>query len=271
MPQYKYEGNQTAEPVMYRCEWDDPESVLPGSRFGPVVRNVFIVECNVSGYGSLIIGNTEYPIAPGDTYVMLPGLCITQTADKDDPRRALWCSFGGMNVGKILSDVGITETSPFLPREKFADILKILEKIYSMNGENGLSCDFLRTSCLYELFAAFAKGKAVANRNLFIERAIGIMESGYHTGITVADIAAEVGFDRCYFSSLFKHHTGVTPHVYLTKLRIARATSLLESGNYQISEVAESVGLDPRNFARLFKRETGKTPNSFKSLRKVEN
>lgn len=260
-----YIGTKSAEPVVYRCEWDRDDTVLPGSRFGPVVRGVYLVECNVRGYGSVVIDDCEYPVTPGDTYLLFPGSRIIHTAAAQDPRRAIWCSFGGMSVARILSSAGISPTSPFLPREKTEKTRTILEKIYSRSGDSTLSADLFRTSALYELLSLIAEGRAPSDRNLFVDRAIGIMESGYNTDLTVADIAAEIGFDRTYFSTMFRHYTGTTPHAYLTALRVSRATALLEDGSLPVSAVAEAVGLDPRNFSRLLRREIGKSPKQLKS------
>ena len=124
-----------------------------------------------------------------------------------------------------------------------------------------------RTACLYELMAVLTDGRTNSVSDLFVEQAVGVMESGYHTELTVADIAAELGFDRCYFSTLFKSRTGISPHAYLTALRIRKASVLLSASDASVAEIAESVGLDPRNFARLFKKETGKTPGEYKKGR----
>lgn len=258
--QTKYIGTKSTEPVIYRCAWDVEEQVTPGSRFGPVVRGVYIVECNVYGYGSVIVNDREFAVTPGDTYILLPGSRVTHTAAMENPRRALWCAFGGMRVGKLLSDSGITPDSPFLPRELTPRVRATLEKILALSDDHTVAAGLMRTAALYELLAVISGDRPTPDNNHFVDRAVGIMESEYHTGITVADVAAAVGFDRSYFSTMFKEHTGTTPYAYLTSLRISHATDLMTGGDLPVSAVAEAVGLDPRNFARLFRRETGITP-----------
>ena len=258
--------SKTAEPIVFTCAWDTRENVTPGSSFGPVLRDVYTIECNVSGYGTITINNKTFDIHPGDFYFLLPGQTVTFTADRKDPRLALWCTAGGLRLGQMLSDAGITGDAPFAPPERFEALYAVMQQMHAVGTGHDRAAQLRRTACLYELMAVLTEGRTGGAADLFVERAVGVMESGYHTGLSVSDIAAEMGFDRCYFSTLFKARTGLSPHAYLTSLRIRKACALLSDPQRSVAEVAESVGLDPRNFARLFKKETGKTPGEQKKV-----
>ncbi len=104
------------------------------------------------------------------------------------------------------------------------------------------------------------KNKNPTTNDNRIEMAIGLMEAKYHEHLSVEDIATELGLERSYFSVLFKKKTTVSPHKYLTSLRIRKACELIEKGSCSISEAATATGFDPCNFARIFKKELGKTP-----------
>ena len=58
------------EPMVIYCR---RESVKPGSVHGPVIRDVCVVECNLSGKGKIIINGQEFSFGPRDCYVLLPG------------------------------------------------------------------------------------------------------------------------------------------------------------------------------------------------------
>ena len=252
------------EPIVYHCDWDTPETVLPGSHYGPVLRDVYTLECNVSGYGTITINGKTFDVAPGDFYFLLPGQTVTFTADHKDPRMALWCTAGGLRLGQALAAAGIDESAPFAPAECFDELLDVMKKLYTLCKNADMGSGFLQCACMYELMGILTRGKAHNSADRFVQQAIGIMESGYHTPMSVSDVAAEMGFDRCYFSSCFKERAGLSPHAYLTALRIRKARTLLTASDVSVAQVAESVGLDPRNFARLFKKETGKTPHEYK-------
>ena len=102
-------------------------------------------------------------------------------------------------------------------------------------------------------------------KEYLIEKAIGLMETNYAEDLNMTDLAGQVGMARAYFSTRFKEETGVTPHQYLTTLRIQKACLLLESSDgHSVEEIAYLVGSDPKNFSRQFKTHTGKTPLQYK-------
>ena len=97
----KSKTNATLEPTVYLCAWDTRQSVPPGSHYGPVVRNIYTLECNVSGYGTVTINNKTFDVKPGDFYFLLPGQTVTFTADRHDPRIALYCTAGGVTEEEL--------------------------------------------------------------------------------------------------------------------------------------------------------------------------
>lgn len=79
-----------------------------------------------------------------------------------------------------------------------------------------------------------------------------------------------------YVRKLFKKETGVTPHEYLTKVRMQRAKDILLSGvtnrysNYSVTQIAEACGFaDPLYFSRVFKKYYGVAPSHY--LKNVED
>ena len=250
------------EPSVCYCGRD--ENLKPGVRFGPVIRDIFIVECCTGGFGSVIINGNEYPIQKGDCYFLFPGDTVIHTAAKINPREGVWCAMDGLGIGSVLLKAGITSTSPFANPDAFDEITSAVSKIVDMREETDAGADLRRTALIYSVLGGLMRHTtALSDKNTWVKRAVGIMETNYHRNITVEDIAFETGLDRSYFSTLFKAQTGKTPHAYLTTLRIKKACAIMKQEDLSVSEVAQSVGLDPRNFARLFKKETGKTPKEY--------
>ena len=83
--------------------------------------------------------------------------------------------------------------------------------------------------------------------------------------ILLEDLAAEVGMSTRNFIRRFKNATGVSPLIYLQKLRVATAKRLLEAGAESIQEVSRQAGYEDQIFFRnLFKRHTGLTPGEYR-------
>jgi len=96
-----------------------------------------------------------------------------------------------------------------------------LERMVTLWQQEGAGVSLQLTACIYELLGVLVREKQSGiSVEEWVDRAVGIMESCCHEPLSVAQIAKETGLERAYFSTLFKEKTGVSPHRYLTKLRI---------------------------------------------------
>lgn len=73
-----------------------------------------------------------------------------------------------------------------------------------------------------------------------------------------------------YVRKLFKKETGITPHDYLVRERIALAKRVMESGagnqysGYSVAQIADMCGYaDPLYFSRAFKKHYGISPSEY--------
>jgi transcriptional regulator GlxA family with amidase domain len=79
--------------------------------------------------------------------------------------------------------------------------------------------------------------------------------------VTLADMATAARLSRMHFAALFLRATGLRPHDYLLRQRVAVARELLLSTERPIVQVALSVGFQTQaHFTTVFKRLTGSTP-----------
>lgn len=106
--------------------------------------------------------------------------------------------------------------------------------------------------------------------DLRVEQTITRMEELLHTEISVGDLADAVGLSVSQLSRLFRTHTGLTPGVYLRRLRLDRARLLIERSSLNVSEVMAQVGIkDPSHFARDFRRAFGYGPRELRQLQRA--
>lgn len=257
-----YNNGKYAEMSLYACARDS--NLTPGVRYGPVIRDAYIIDCCTGGYGSVIINGNEYPIKPGDCVILLPGDIVIHTADKKEPRRGVWCSVNGLLIDSYLSALGITSINPYAPKESFDRVVYHIEEMLNMKEDNDPGADLRRHGCMSAMFGEMMRYSKPSNdSSIYIQKAINIMEIRYAETLKVSSIASELGLERCYFTTLFKKVTGKTPHTYLNELRIRKSCTLLSDGNLSINEVSQAVGIDPVGFARIFKKYIGILPGEF--------
>lgn len=87
----------------------------------------------------------------------------------------------------------------------------------------------------------------------------------YNTDLSTEKLAKISCFSRCYFSTVFKKHTGTSLHDYVTCYRLDRAKEMLIEGTMPISGIAEKTGFnDTGTFIRAFKKKENITPLQYK-------
>jgi len=253
--------NKTNEFLQYHyCERDS--LVEAGTVCGPLIRDHYIIECCVGGTGSVIVNGTEFTENAGDMLILFPNDIVTHlTGEK--PKSSIWCALTGIQVTAVLKAAGISSLCPYVNRESAQSILRELEELYKMKNDLDSGADFRRIGCIYKIFGELTRSIRKTSNRDYVDKAISFIESKYDKINDVNEIADNVGLERCYFSTLFKKETGMTPHVYLTKLRIEKACRLIEYSGQSIYVIAQAVGINPVNFSRLFRKYIGMTPTEY--------
>jgi AraC family transcriptional regulator len=84
--------------------------------------------------------------------------------------------------------------------------------------------------------------------------------------LPIAELSAVVHMSPYHFARLFKRSTGVPPHQFLLRHRVAEACALLVARPGPIADIARSVGFrTPSHFTTTFRRLTGMTPSAYRA------
>lgn len=111
-----------------------------------------------------------------------------------------------------------------------------------------------------------ASDKSHSTATNAILNAVKYIEQHYNEQLTISNIAYAVGYSKQHFQRKFKEMYGINPHLYLQRLRLAKAAALLEQhSNVAIQEVAAMIGVETNYFVRLFKQEYDITPAKYRA------
>lgn len=132
-----------------------------------------------------------------------------------------------------------------------------------MEGDDAAAAEeamVLGVSILFDRYGTRPLVHAEAEYPKAVRRAMEFFQAYAFDSISLEDASNASGVSLFHLIRLFQRHVGLTPHTYLTQIRIAKSQQLLKLG-IPASQVALDVGFaDQAHFTKRFKRLTGATP-----------
>lgn len=220
------------------------------------------------GEGVYTSNQTAYPIHAGEFLLYRPGCPQRYHFFAASDPEIYWIHFTGTDVEKILSDCGFAVDAL---TGKIGDCEAIRYNIrctareiqLRQSGYNSLCCSYLIS--LLAQAGRLNQSKTSPQLSSKYEKLFPVIEtmnSCLNDSSSIPEYAARCGLEPCYFISLFKEYTGLSPIAYRTVVKMNQARQLLSNTGLSIQEIAALLGYrDPLYFSRLFKKQIGLSPS----------
>jgi AraC family transcriptional regulator len=102
-----------------------------------------------------------------------------------------------------------------------------------------------------------------------LRRLLDYMHVHSHEALSIRKLASLSGLSPSQFARGFRETTGLSPHRYLSDLRIERARHLLERTDKSVTEIALECGfVQPSHFATTFRMRVGMSPRAWRVTRR---
>jgi len=99
-----------------------------------------------------------------------------------------------------------------------------------------------------------------------LRRVTEYIQQNLDKDLTLGELAALLYMSPYHFARLFKCSTGVPPHRFVVRQRIARARTFLATQELSIAQISRMVGFrTPSHFTTVFRRVTGVTPRGYRT------
>lgn len=154
------------------------------------------------------------------------------------------------------------------------DLNNLREAFYMMGSRDLRSPDHHRKLLGYSYFLQFVLNNICTGELSLpedeyspdIQSAMDYIHSHLLDDLTIEKAAEYCGLSLSRFKAKFRQQLGITPHAYITSLKIDTAKVLLKNPQYSVTDVAFQLNFSSSNhFSSVFKKHTGYTPTYFRN------
>jgi len=232
------------------------------TRFGPGVRNSYIIHYVISGKGTF----NGASVSGGQGFLITPGMHEHYFPDQQDPWSFVWFISNDPTIQKLLplleadSETGVFSFSDTSGLKKLATFL-----VYNKNTlHNGFEMLTFFLS-IFQQQAENNKAKSALKADRYMEAAEKYIALNIQNPITVTELTDFLDVTQPYLFQLFKVRFGKSPKQYILEQKLAQARMLLDNTNLSVTHIANSVGFpDVLSFSRCFKSKLGISPQNYR-------
>ena len=210
-------------------------------------------------------GTGKYKTPDRETYELTPGTLFFVFRDEkvqiesDGDLEYSYIDFYGRRADEFIYRLGIhSQNRVFYGHEAIINFWRDSLQI----AENG-NIDMISEAVLLYTLARFAPDKRGSED--VVSKIIALTSDRFsESSLSISTVAAELGYDAKYLSSLFKKKKGIAYTQYLRDLRIKHAIFLMEEGVVSVKNVAILSGFgDALYFSKIFTKSEGISPKAY--------
>ncbi len=235
-----------AVPILAGCE-----KCAPCHKFGPAVREYYLIHFCLSGTGSFTDSRGTHRVGAGEAFIIREGEVTVYSADENDPWEYAWLGFIGERAERLITAPSVVKLPPRLGervRELALDDVTAAEPYIAV---------------IYELMYYLFGGRIEDTPTDRLRRVHRYVRYNYMRELSVVELARTFGFNRSYLYRIFKERYGMGLKEYITRVRMQNAARLLDEG-FSVTKTAAMVGYpDPFNFSKAFKDYYGIPPSKY--------
>lgn len=147
----------------------------------------------------------------------------------------------------------------------FLDVVKLIDDIEKGNSTIENESKLLNyISLLLNNDKLYLDENVSENINSNIRKIKEYVDLNYLEDIRLEDLSNIINISKFYLIKKFNDYYGLSPHQYITNLRINHAKRLLQTNKDFVSVAIESGFYDQSHFIKNFKEYTGVTPMIYK-------
>ena len=233
----------------------------------------------VSGNGSFLAEDTEFPVGRNDMVIINPHVQHTEKSLKTKPLEYIVLGIEGLsfsfeNITTTQEGITIHTASGAVHKYNmqhsniYAYLNIMLEEISHKEENYEAVCQNLLEVLLTCMLrnnhlSIIPSGNSTLNREC--TQIKNYIDANYSENITLDTLAAITHMNKYYMVHAFKKYKGTSPINYLISRRLNEARHLLETTDYPIAKIAQAAGFSSQSyFSQVFRKELNITPAQYR-------
>lgn len=220
----------------------------------------------ISGYLDAEIGTQKVRIQSGQCGVWYPGVRHMYTFTTEGDATTYYLHFTGAAVDEAMRFISPASPPVYTITERtvFECLFRQILRVHLVKSDNFILEENALLMQIISILAQSSNPSKPAIRKDILH-AMEHMKSHLSEDFSVEQYAASVNLSSSRFSHLFTKTVGISPHQYLTRLRLEWAKTYLRDSTMSIAEISDTVGFsDPLYFSRLFSKTYGLSPKAYR-------
>lgn len=243
---------------------------VAGHRFGPAIRDCYLLHFVLRGKGILRTEEGEFFLEEGEGFLISPDEVTTYIADGENPWEYFWVGVDANSESEaVLYRHGLEKGVHCF---WYRDQDQLLPYLKSMAAEQTVYDNEKAMGAFYLLMSTLAirENYGTVKGDNYLQRCYDYMESTYADRLTVEGMAACLNISRSYLYRIIKQELGLSPQRMILNFRLEKAAALMEKSNASLTDIALSCGFcDLSHFSKAYKDKYHIRPGEGKLLQDI--
>lgn len=219
-----------------------------------------------NGYLDAEIGTQKVRIQSGQCGIWYPGVRHMYTFTTEGDASTYYLHFTGAAVEEAMRFIAPASPPVYTITERtaFESLFRQILRTHLVKSDNYILEENALLMQIISILAQSSNPSKPAIRKDILH-AMEHMKAHLAEDFSVEQYAASVNLSSSRFSHLFTKTVGISPHQYLTRLRLEWAQTYLRDSTMSIAEISDTIGFsDPLYFSRLFSKTYGLSPKAYR-------
>jgi AraC-like DNA-binding protein len=233
-----------------------------------------VIKYTIAGKGTFSINSKTYPLKNGVLSGFRPSDAHIYQSDSTSPMEHIFVIFIGKEADQLLEQSAIAAKGTIEVCNQ-SETLYLLKAIMRTGLEKTpfsqqICCSYLRILLLRQAADVSLPAEHFSQSLETYQRCKKYIDDNF-TGIDSSSSAADAcAVNIRYMARLFRQYSKITPHDYIMRLKLNKASTMLLTSSQSVNEIGYLLGFsDPYHFSRVFKRFHGLSPNNYRKLHLV--